>query len=97
MSQPYQEDRKFGDIEASEGESNLVIDFCLLTCCVLPIVCLKDEESLESVDTFNNFDVFFCFLQSINLAGNNIRSLAGLEDHPLLENVDLEDNEVRRR
>ena len=41
--------------------------------------------------------VFFRFLQSINLAGNNIRSLAGLEDHPLLENVDLEDNEVSRR
>lgn len=37
--------------------------------------------------------LFFLF-QSINLAGNNIRSLAGLEDHPLLENVDLEDNEV---
>jgi hypothetical protein len=32
--------------------------------------------------------------QMVNLAGNNIRSLAGLEDHPLLENVDLEDNEV---
>ena len=59
MSQPHQEDRKFGDIAASEGESNLVIDLCLLTCCFLPIVWLNDEESLESVDTFNNFDGFF--------------------------------------
>lgn len=34
-------------------------------------------------------------MQELNLSGNHIRSLKGLEDHSLLENIDLEGNEVR--
>ena len=34
------------------------------------------------------------FFQNLNLAGNRVRSLQGLEDHDLLESIDLEDNEV---
>ena len=30
----------------------------------------------------------------MNFSGNKIRSLSGIEDHDLLETVDLEDNEV---
>ena len=31
----------------------------------------------------------------MNLSGNKIRSLSGIENHDLLETIDLEDNEVR--
>ena len=38
----------------------------------------------------------FAFFQNLNLAGNRVRSLQGLEDHDLLESIDLEDNEVSK-
>lgn len=34
-------------------------------------------------------------LQHINLSGNKVRSLKGLQEHDLLETIDLEDNEVQ--
>ena len=40
------------------------------------------------------FGFCFAFFQNLNLAGNRVRSLQGLEDHDLLESIDLEDNEV---
>ena len=34
------------------------------------------------------------YLQYIDLSGNKIRSMNGLQQHPFLETINLEDNEV---
>lgn len=41
-----------------------------------------------------NTDFLCIYVQHLNLSGNRIRSLEGLEEHGLLESIDIEDNEV---
>ncbi|XP_033744954.1 leucine-rich repeat and guanylate kinase domain-containing protein-like [Pecten maximus] len=50
-------------------------------------LCHNQIKRIENLETLKK-------LLRVNFAGNNIRSLKGLQEHDLLESIDLEDNEV---
>ncbi|KAL4227150.1 hypothetical protein ACF0H5_015123 [Mactra antiquata] len=66
-------------IEKIQGLDNLPIRY--LNLCHNKLTRIENLESLHVI-------------QQINFSGNKIRSLKGLQDHSLLECLDLEDNEV---
>ena len=53
-----------------------------------------EDLDFSYVFHFIHYHLSVSILQQVNFSGNKIRSLKGLEDHDILEMVDLEDNEV---
>ncbi len=47
-------------------------------------------KKIENLETLSK-------LQQINLSGNIIRSLGGLQGHDFLESIDMEGNEVKKK
>ncbi|KAK3102808.1 hypothetical protein FSP39_014068 [Pinctada imbricata] len=66
-------------IEKIQGIDNLPIQTLNL--------CHNHIKKIENIESLHQ-------LCNVNFSGNNIRSLKGLEDHSIMECIDLEDNEV---
>ena len=85
-------------MKAYMWSSELVVTGSIIVFLTLFSVYFKLSMSIICVLPFTiwyEFYIISLWWQDVNLSGNNIRSLRGLQDHNLLESIDLEDNEVK--